>query len=110
MVRGISQLLRLKTGGIGGFYDKSEPDKQYGLTPWFVRSDDEGKTWSQPVEVGEPYNNSVMHGATVTSTGRIVVSVYKLLGKTVWEKGRSLFGDDIALVGHHGYEHFFTYC
>ena len=110
IVRGISHLLRLKSGGIGGLYDKSEPDKQYGLSPWFVKSDDEGKIWSQPVQVGEPYNNAVMHGAIVTSTGRIVVSVYKLLGKTVWEKGRALFGDDIALVGHHGYEHFFTYC
>ena len=110
IVRGISHLLRLKSGEIGGLYDKSEGDKQYGLSPWFVKSDDEGKTWSQPVQVGEPYNNAVMHGATVTSTGRIVVSVYKLLGKTVWEKGRALFGDDIALVGHHGYEHFFTYC
>ena len=106
----MSHLLRLKSGGIGGFYDRSEVDKPYGLSPWFVKSDDEGKTWSEPVQVGEPFNNAVMHGATVTSTGRIVVSVYKLLGKTVWEKGRALFGDDIALVGHHGYEHFFTYC
>ena len=81
MGRGISHPLRLKSGGIGGFYDKSDADKEYGLSPWFVRSNDEGKTWSPPVKVGEPYNNAVMHGATVTSTGRIVVSVYKLLGK-----------------------------
>ena len=110
IARGISHLLRLKSGAIGGFYDKSDVDKPYGLSPWFVKSNDEGKTWSPPVKVGEPYNNAVMHGATVTNTGRIVVSVYKLLGKTVWEKGRALYGDDTVLVGHHGYEHFFTYC
>ena len=104
-------LLRLKSGGIGGFYGgKSDSQKKYEMSPWFGRSDDEGKTWSKPIRVGEPYNNAVMHGATVTSTGRIVVPVYKLIGKTIREKGRALFGDALSLVGHHGYEHFFTYC
>jgi len=106
------RLVRLKSGAIGGFYGgESNSQKQYGMCPWFGRSDDEGKTWSKPVRVGEPYNNAVMHNGTiVTSRGRIVAPVYKLIGKTVREKGRALFGDHIALVGHHGYEHFFTYC
>lgn len=107
----VRHLLRLKSGGIGGFYGgQSDRNQKYGISPWFGRSDDEGKTWSKPVKVGEPYNNAVMHDAIVTSRGRIVVPVYKLLGKGIREKGKALFGDQVALVGHHGYELFFTYC
>jgi hypothetical protein len=36
--------------------------------------------------------------------------VYTLVGKTMPEKGRALYGDEVARVGAHGYEHFFTYC
>ena len=32
-----------------------------------------------------------------------------LIGKTVREKGKALFGDGLAPVEHHGYEHFFIY-
>ena len=107
---GIGHLLRLPSGKIGGFCGGSDSKQQYGMSPFFRRSTDEGRTWSRPVRLGEPYNNAVMHGATITSRGRIVVPVYVLIGKTVREKGRALFGDHLALVGHHGYEHFFTYC
>ncbi len=107
---GIGYPLRLKSGEIGGFCSGGDRGDQYGMSPFFCRSNDEGKTWSGPVQVGEPYNNAVMHGAEITSQGRIVVSVYTLIGQTVREKGRALFGDHLALVGHHGYEHFFTYC
>src|SRR5438046_951662 len=47
---------------------------------------------------------------SATNTGRIVVSVYTLIGKTIWEEGKAPFRDRIALVGHHGYENFFSYC
>ena len=105
-------LVRLKSGSIGGFYrPPTDETELYGMSDWFARSDDEGLTWSAPTRIGEPYNNSVLHGGVVvTSTGRIVAPVYTLIGRSLREKGRSLFGDGLALIGHHGYEHFFTYC
>ena len=107
----LGHLLHLPSGGIGAFHrGEGSGGEQYGMSPWFCHSADGGQTWSRSVKVGEPYNNAVLHGATITSRGRIVAPVYKLIGQTVREKGRALFGDDIALVGHHGYEHFFTYC
>jgi len=51
-----------------------------------------------------------MHGATLTSSGRIVVSAYSMVGKTIPERGKAPFHDQVALVGHHGYEYFFTFC
>ena len=102
--------VRLKSGGIGGFY-RVVGRERYLKRDWFTRSEDEGATWSRPTRVGEPFNNSVLHGGvTVTSTGRIIAPVYTLVGSTMREKGRALFGDDLALIGHHGYENFFTYC
>ena len=107
----IGHLLRLKSGCIGGFYQGDSDSKgQYGMSPYFCRSDDEGRTWSEALRIAGPSTNAVLHGPTVTRSGRIVVPVYVLIGKTVREKGRALFGDQLALVGHHGYEHFFTYC
>ena len=134
-----SFLLRLKSGGIGGFWrsdrgaeqnkktrptagvagrssellraqSPSEGTEQYEYSLWFARSEDEGKTWTEPVRVSEPYNNTEMHGATVTHTGRVVVCAYSLVGENIREKGRAPFGDGIALIGHHGYDLFFTYC
>ena len=108
---GISHLIRLKSGGMGGFFSgQSDSKKPYELNVWFGRSDDEGKTWSRPVRIGEAYNNAVMHDAIVTSSGRIMVPVYKLLGEVARQKGRALFRDRLVRVGHHSYELFFTYC
>ena len=108
---GFWNLLRLKSGAMGGFYGgRGNERTKYGMRPWFGRSEDEGKTW-KPIRVGEPYNNSVMHnGGIVTSRGRIVAAVYTLVGKVLREKGRALYGDQLVVVGAHGYEHFFTYC
>ena len=107
-------VVRLKSGALGAFWSPShsrgERSDQYALDVAFARSTDEGKTWSSLVQVSEPYNNAVAFGATVTATGRIVASAYTLVGKTVREKGRALHGDDMAMIGHHSYEHFFTYC
>ncbi len=102
--------VRLKSGSLGGFFRVTGRER-YLKRDWFARSEDEGATWSTPTYVGEPNNNSVLHsGVTVTSTGRIIAPVYALVGSTMREKGRALFGDDLALIGHHGYENFFTYC
>ena len=107
----IFHLMRLKSGAIGGFYNRGGEMVRYGYTPWFVFSQDEGRTWSKPVRVAEPFNNAVLHGkAIVTSRGRIVVPVYTLVGRTIREKGKALFRDGIALVGHHGFEEYFTWC
>ena len=105
-------LQRLKSGAIGGFVipKRDARDPLYGYDIAFSRSEDEGETWTTPVRASEPYNNTVMHGATVTHTGRIVASVYTLIGKTLRQPSRVLFGDNLARVGAHGWEHFFTYC
>ena len=105
-------LQRLKSGAIGGFVipKRDARDPLYGYDIAFSRSEDEGETWTTPVRASEPYNNTVMHGATITHTGRIVASVYTLIGKTLRQPSRVLFGDDLARVGAHGWEHFFTYC
>jgi hypothetical protein len=111
----VRHLLQLKSGRIGAFWSldgaDTETKDQYGYSVWFRKSDDNGKTWSRPVRVSEPYNNAVMHSeAALTASGRIVASVYNLVGKVARQKSRALFGDEIARVGAHGYEHFFTYC
>ena len=115
----LGHLLRLKSGGIGGFAGdsdpfggESDPTKRYGMSPWFSRSDDEGKTWSGPVRVSEPYNSANMHGAAaLTSTGRIVVSVMDFIGQHLrTESSRAPFRDQLALVGHHGHESGMCYC
>lgn len=103
---------RLPSGAIGGFYrppDRNE--ERYGMSDWFARSEDEGLSWSAPVRIGEPYQNVCLHsGIVVTTSGRIVAPVYTLIGQTMRERGRASFCDGTVLVGHHGYEHFFTYC
>ena len=105
------RLLRLKSGGIGGFGGGSDQTKPYGTTPWFTRSDDEGKTWSKPVRVAEPYNNGIMHGAAaLTSTGRIVASVYDSIGQRHRRRSEAPFRDQLVKVGHHGYEDAMCYC
>ena len=118
----LRHLARLKSGHIGAFW--SEPgrdggrERQYQQSEWFRVSEDDGKTWSESYRVSEPYNNAVIHNeAAVTSNGRIVASTYNLVGKTlrggslgIGPTTRAMFGDKIARVGAHGYEHFFTYC
>ncbi|OGG50892.1 MAG: hypothetical protein A3F84_06850 [Candidatus Handelsmanbacteria bacterium RIFCSPLOWO2_12_FULL_64_10] len=105
---------RLKSGGIGMVYDQSER-AQFERSVWFTRSGDEGRAWSRPVRVSEPYNNVVFYqGAVVASSGRIVVPVYGFIGgvdpvyhaveKQHPQRGRALFGDRWAVVGHHDYE------
>lgn len=110
----LRKLLRLKSGAIGAIWSPymsgSEREVQYALDSVFIKSTDEGKTWSHPIRVSEPYNNACVFDATVTGTGRIIGAAYVLVGKTIREKGRALFGDEMAIIGHHGYEHFFTYC
>ena len=108
----LRHLQRLKSGAVGGFTTPTNGGRarQYGHELWFTRSADEGQIWSSPVRVSEPATNVSMFGATVTSSGRIVASVYTLVGKTMRQKSRARFGDQVAKVGSHGYEHFFTYC
>lgn len=117
----LRHLARLKSGRIGAFWSKpgreSGPEQQYEQSEWFRVSEDEGKTWSRPIRVSEPYNNVCIHNeAAITGTGRIVAAAYTLVGRALPpRKGigpytRALFGDQVARVGAHGHEHFFTYC
>ncbi len=102
-------LVRLKSGGIGGFF-AGRSDQEFGVGNWFFRSDDEAKTWSKPIRVSQPSDKAAMYGAIVTSTGRIVVSVYTHIGNLLRQKGRALFGDGTVLVGYHGFENHMCYC
>ena len=78
----------LPSGGLGLLYSDSRDRRaRYGMDVWFRRSDDEGRTWSEPVEVSEPYNNAWIGAGygppvTVTSDGRIVVAAWAGIGKT----------------------------
>ena len=113
-------LIRLKSGAIGGIrlppgkqYVPGDPivKRQYASAVWFCRSEDEGQSWSRPVLMSEPYNNAIVHTTPiVTSSGRIVAAAYNLVGKSYGERGRAMYGDELARVGAHGYELFFTYC
>ena len=105
----------LLSGSLGLLYSDS-PDRsaRYGMDVWFRRSDDEGRTWSEPVEVSEPYNNAWIGAGygppvTVTSAGRIVVAAWAGIGKTESERATALYGDRWARTGHHGWESFFRY-
>ena len=109
---GNPSLLQLKSGGLGLVYSKKTADPAHSHTVWFSRSDDVAATWSPPRKISEPNNNAwKYHNSTiVTSRGRIVVPVYTLVGKSVKERGRALFGDGLAQIGHHGWEEFFAFC
>ena len=109
---GNPSLLQLKSGGLGLVYSKQTAEPNYNHTVWFSRSDDDAASWSPPRKISEPSNNAwkFHNSAIVTSRGRIVVPVFTLVGKSLKERGRALFGDGPALIGHHGWEEFFTYC
>ncbi len=119
----LRHLTRLKSGRIGAFWsapgrESESRGQQYQQTEWFRLSEDEGRTWSEPFRMSEPYNNAVIHNeAAVTGSGRVVAAAYTLVGKTlrggslgIGPTTRALFGEQVARVGAHGYEHFFTYC
>ncbi len=109
---GNPSLLQLKSGGLGLVYSKKTADPVHNHTVWFSRSDDGAASWSPPRKISEPHNNAwkFHNSAIVTSRGRIVVPVFTLVGKSVKERGRALFGDEPAMIGHHGWEEFFAYC
>ena len=110
---GFHTALRLKSGAIGAFCSQSQLKAKYGLTEWFRRSEDEGRTWSRAVQVGDPYHSASMRdgGAVVTRSGRIVATLMDLLGEATSQSGkaRARFRDRTALIGHHGYSAHFTY-
>ncbi len=105
-------LVRLESGAIGLICVITEGERHWaGLH--FLRSEDEGKSWSKPMQVSEPSLLSVSlehDAAIVTSSGRIVVPVYRQIGRRdfVPDKshffGLSLLGDEWSLVGSHDYE------
>jgi hypothetical protein len=117
--------VRLKSGGIGLIYGQAE-EAMFGHSIWFARSTDEGKTWSRPTRVSEPYNNAYYHNrnaALVTSSGRVVIPVYNCISGpdpvygAVFDgpddqypsKGRALLGDQWAVSGAHDYENLLCY-
>ena len=105
-------LMRLKSGRIGMVYSASEPDQHWaGLL--FARSDDETKTWSKPIRLSEPHLDHVAlehDAAIVTSSGRMVVPVYRGLGRRDFVPDKkhffavALLGDEWSLAGSHGFE------
>ncbi len=109
---GNPSLLQLESGGLALVYSKKTADPAHNHTVWFSRSDDGAASWSPPRKISEPYNNAwkFHNSAIVTSRGRIVVPVFTLVGKSLKERGRALFDDGPALIGHHGWEEFFAYC
>ena len=93
-------LMRLKSGRIGMVYSASEPDQHWaGLL--FARSDDETKTWSKPIRLSEPHLDHVAlehDAAIVTSSGRMVVPVYRGLGRRDFVPDKKHFFA-VALLG-----------
>ena len=110
IVGSAANLVVLKSGALGLIYAYT-PEGDKGRPAWFIRSDDEGETWSDPVMVSEPGVMAAIWNDTaiVTSSGRIVIPVYWYVGKRViipQGVGASvgLLGDEWAGVGGHGYE------
>ena len=105
-------LVRLRSGGLGLIH-VAATDQNAWARMLFVRSDDEGETWSTPVPISEPHLDAVSahHDAsTVTSSGRIVVPAYRHIGRRDFVPDKSTFvaqallGDRWSLVGSHDYE------
>lgn len=103
-------LLTLNSGDLGLIYFfAARPDEARPV--WFIRSMDEGASWSDPVRVSEPNVKTAIwnDAAIVTSTGRIVLPVYYFVGNRMIvpdgvSRSVGLFGDEWATVGGHGYE------
>ena len=70
-------LLRLADGALGMVYLRKDVHEDNGVTcmPLFVRSTDEGESWSEPVVCGLPegYYCAINDGVTVSKSGRIYV-------------------------------------
>ena len=105
-----ANLVVMKSGALGVLYSFT-PEAEKGRPIWFIRSENEGQSWSDPVRVSEPIVKAAAWNDTaiVTSTGRIVLPVYYFVGQRhIVPEGVSrslgLFGDEWATVGGHGYE------
>lgn len=70
-------LFRMRDGGMGMVYLRKDAREDGGMIcmPLFIRSDDEGETWSQPRSCGFPdgYYCVVNDGVLVTKNGRIYI-------------------------------------
>lgn len=70
-------LIRLADGALGMVYLRKDVQEDGGVTcmPWFVRSEDEGKSFGTAIECGFPlgYYCSVNDSVLVTKNGRIYV-------------------------------------
>ena len=70
-------LIRLRDGAIGMVYLRKDVCENGGVIcmPLFIRSDDEGKTWSDPRSCGfsTGYYCVINDGVTVTANGRIYI-------------------------------------
>lgn len=68
---------RMHDGALGLVYLQKDLHEDFGVTcmPLFIRSEDEGRTWSAPVVCGfsEGYYCSVNDSVTLTKSGRIYV-------------------------------------
>lgn len=71
-------VFRMRDGGMGMVYLRKDVTEAGGVVcmPLFVRSDDEGETWSEPVVCGFPagYYCAVNDSVCVTKAGRIYVA------------------------------------
>ncbi len=105
-------VVRLQSGGLGLMFSDFA-DGEWWARLVFMRSDDEGETWTEPVQISEPHlTPAVLHDAAiVTSSGRIILPVYAAAGGRDFVPDKesvgtsvALHGDDWDLVGSHGYE------
>ena len=79
-------LMRLASGAIGlvnrSRYEKGEFEAVHPAEISFSRSDDEGRTWSEPVAINRPGGREYLLNevCTVLKDGRIIVPVYDYTG------------------------------
>ena len=107
-----ANLVRLPCGDIGLVCTMEQPDADSSRLV-FSRSGDDGQTWSVPTQISEPHLTplSLEHDAAiVTSSGRIVIPVYRRIGRRDFVPDKKTFfavallGDEWSLAGSHGFE------
>lgn len=95
-------LLRLPDGALGIIYLRKDVQEDRGVTcmPVFSRSEDEGKTWSEPVSCGMPlgYYCGINDGVCVTAGGKIYMpmsdhgerhdALHEMKTNPAWHEGR----------------------
>jgi hypothetical protein len=79
--------VRLRSGRLGMVYsgfglEGSHPGRDYGASAVFRTSEDEGRTWSEPVKIGAGWSMCPTGHALVLSCGRLVAPAYQWISPT----------------------------